>query len=316
MHSSPGSFSKDDVRRTFKARDAWWTVLLVDPLAAPVVRFLANHTRVTPNQLSSVAFVLGLGSAGAFLAADYKWLVVGAVLFYLAFYVDCLDGKIARLKGTGSTWGQWLDFIFDRIRIFCCILALIVGQYLRTGEAVFLIVGMTAVFIECLRYINSATSERLRQYMRARMSEVLRQEGTEDASEPLPFIEDVLTENPELDPEEVAASGNVVDLQQGFRSKFRFYNRFRHTLRRRRIRPHLWSGIEFQMFVCIVGPLTNQVLAFMIAAAGLLLIFEVILVYKLWLNVRDFDRAMAAHESRDAQQPQGREGHPQPPIEA
>lgn len=302
MHSSPGRFSKDDVRRTFKARDAWWTVLLVDPLAAPVVRFLANHTRVTPNQLSFLAFLLGLGSAGAFLAADYRWLVLGAVLFYLAFYVDCLDGKIARLKGTGSTWGQWLDFIFDRIRIFLCVLALIVGQYERTGQVVYLIVGMTAVFIECLRYINSSTSERLRQYMRTRMSEALRGEGTKgtDADRPLPFIEDVLTENPELDPEELAASGNVVDLQQGFRSKFRFYNRFRHTLRRRRIRPHLWSGIEFQMFVCIVGPLTDQVLAFMIAAAGLLLVFEVILVYKLWLNVRDFDRAMAAYATPSA----------------
>lgn len=297
MHSSPGRFTKEDVRRTFKARDAWWTVLLVDPLAAPVVRFLANHTRVTPNQLSFLAFVLGLGSAGAFLAADYKWLVLGAVLFYLAFYVDCLDGKIARLKGTGSTWGQWLDFIFDRIRIFLSILALVVGQYERTGQVVFLIVGMTAVFIECLRYINSATSERLRQHMRRRMSETLRAAGGKDTDggEPLPFIEDVLTENPELDPEELAASGKVVDLQQGFRSKFRFYNRFRHTLRRHRIRPHLWSGIEFQMFVCIVGPLTDQVLPFMIASAGLLLVFEVILVYKLWLNVRDFDRAMAAH---------------------
>lgn len=298
MYSSPGRFSKEDVRRTLKARDAWWTVLLVDPLATPVVRFLANHTRVTPNQLSFLAFLLGLGSAGAFLAADYRWLVVGAVLFYLAFYVDCLDGKIARLKGTGSTWGQWLDFIFDRIRIFLCILALIVGQYERTGHVVYLIVGMTAVFIECLRYINSATSERLRQYMRTQMSEALRRKGTERgeaAEEPLPFIEDVLTENPELDPEEVAARGNVVDLQQGFRNKFRFYNRFRHTLRRRRIRPHLWSGIEFQMFVCIVGPLTDQVLPFMIAAAGLLLVFEVILVYKLWLNVRDFDKAMAKY---------------------
>ncbi|MBO0828828.1 MAG: CDP-alcohol phosphatidyltransferase family protein [Streptosporangiales bacterium] len=302
MHSSPSRFSKDDVRGTFKARDAWWTVLLVDPLAAPAVRFLANHTRVTPNQLSLLAFVLGLGSAGAFLGAQYRWLVLGAVLFYLAFYVDCIDGKIARLKGTGSTWGQWLDFIFDRIRIFLCVLALIVGQYERTGQAVFLVVGMTAVFIECMRYINSSTSERLRQYMRARMSETLRGEGTNAkgtaADEPLPFIEDVLTENPDLDPEEVAASGNVVDLQQGFRSKFKFYNKFRHTLRRHRIRPHLWSGIEFQMFVCIVGPLTYQVLPMMIAAAGLLLVFEVILVYKLWLNVRDFDRAMAAHGGR------------------
>lgn len=296
-----GTFTADDVKHTFKSRDSWWTVLLVDPLAAPLVRLLANRTSVTPNQLSFLAFVLGLGSATMFLLGSWPWLAGGAALFYLAFYVDCLDGKIARLKGTGSTWGQWLDFIFDRIRIFLCVLALVVGQYLQTGHAWYLALGMCAVFIECLRYINSAHSERLRQWMRAQVTEAFRRTHPDaqagETSEPMPFIEDVLTDNPDLDPDEVAARGDVVDLQQGFRSKFGFYNRVRHTLRRRRIRPHLWSGIEFQMFTCIVGPLTNLVAPVLAASALLLVAFEVILVYKLWLNVRDFDRTMAAYQA-------------------
>lgn len=307
-----GTFTADDVRRTFKARDSWWTVLLVDPLAAPVVRLLANRTSLTPNQLSFFAFVLGLGSATMFLLGSWPWLVGGAALFYLAFYVDCLDGKIARLKGTGSTWGQWLDFIFDRIRIFLCVFALVFGQFLQTGHAWYLALGMGAVFVECLRYINSAHSERLRQWMRAQVTEAFRRAHPDqdpgNASEPMPFIEDVLTDNPDLDPDEVAAQGEVVDLQQGFRNKFGFYNRFRNTLRKRRIRPHLWSGIEFQMFTCIVGPITTLVAPVLAGSALLLLAFEAVLVYKLWLNVRDFDRTMASYatEGNGADSPPAR----------
>jgi phosphatidylglycerophosphate synthase len=29
--------------------------------------------------------------------------VAGAVLFHLSFVIDCMDGKIARLNGTGSS---------------------------------------------------------------------------------------------------------------------------------------------------------------------------------------------------------------------
>src|SRR5690606_7277834 len=98
--------------------------------------------------------------------------------------------------------GQWLDFIFDRIRIFLCVLALVVGQYLQTGHAWYLVLGMVAVFVECLRYINSAHSEKLRQWMRAQVTEAYRRarpdQDTADRHEPMPFIEDVLTANPDL----------------------------------------------------------------------------------------------------------------------
>jgi hypothetical protein len=60
-------FTMDDVRsRTYKARDSWWTVLLVDPFAGRLVRFTANRTRLTPDQVSFGALLLGLGAAACF----------------------------------------------------------------------------------------------------------------------------------------------------------------------------------------------------------------------------------------------------------
>nr|WP_308210023.1 CDP-alcohol phosphatidyltransferase family protein [Actinomadura madurae] len=123
------NFTLDDVRqRTYKARDAWWTVLLVDPLASRLVRFTANRTRVTPNQLTVAALILGLGAGACFAVASWPWLLAGAVLYHLSFTLDCMDGKIARLKGTGSVFGAWLDYIFDRVRVLACAIALMAAS--------------------------------------------------------------------------------------------------------------------------------------------------------------------------------------------
>src|SRR3954452_23969169 len=124
--------------QTYKVRDAWWTVLLVDPLAARLVRLVAPYRWVTPNLLTLLAMLLGVASAGCFLAQDRWMLVAGALLFHLSFVVDCMDGKIARLNGTGSMFGAWFDFMFDRLRVILCTFALFGGQYARTGQQIYL----------------------------------------------------------------------------------------------------------------------------------------------------------------------------------
>ena len=53
---------------------------------------------------------------------------------------------------------------------------------------------------------------------------------------------------------------------------------------------HLFSGIEFQMFVFIVGPLTHQVVGVTLASAVLLIAFELLLIYKLWTATQTFAR--------------------------
>ena len=88
--------------RTYKDRDAWWTVWLVDPVASRLVRLVAPYRWITPNRLTMTAFVFGLAAAACFAQQDRAWLVAGAVLYHLSFVIDCMDGKIARLNGTGS----------------------------------------------------------------------------------------------------------------------------------------------------------------------------------------------------------------------
>jgi hypothetical protein len=85
----------------------------------------------------------------------------------------------------------------------------------------------------------------------------------------------------------------VVDVYRGFRGRFPAFVAVRDALVRRRIRAHVVSGIEFQMAVFIVGPLTGWIIGTTLVAGGLLAAFEMLLIYKLWITARD-----AGSESR------------------
>lgn len=305
------NFTLDDVRqRTYKARDAWWTVLLVDPLAARLVKFTANRTRVTPNQLTVGALVLGLAAGACFAVATWPWLLVGALLYHLSFTLDCMDGKIARLKGTGSVFGAWLDYIFDRVRVLACAIALMAGQYAATGNVAYVWTALGVVFLDMLRYMDALEIYKVRSQMRTTLN-AAREEAQAlelaarrangdlaDADEDLRSAE-ALTEDPEADAENrvVGDDPNAAALQAGFNQRFPWYARIRNVLMAGRIRPHLISGIEFQMGVFIVAPIAaaivpGAIIPVVILSGIGLLAFELIIIYKFWLSSRDYSRSL------------------------
>jgi phosphatidylglycerophosphate synthase len=95
-----------------KARDAWWTVTVIDPVAVPLVRWLTPVRAVTPNRLTLASFALAL-AAGLLFALGQ--LVPGAVAVQLSFLVDCMDGKLAGARGESNPMGGVFDGIADAI---------------------------------------------------------------------------------------------------------------------------------------------------------------------------------------------------------
>ncbi|MEU9961447.1 CDP-alcohol phosphatidyltransferase family protein [Streptomyces sp. NPDC050982] len=189
-----------EVRRiTEKKRDAWWTVLLVDPVATPLVRLTAMRTRITPNQITWGAFLLGLVSAACFAFGDWRWLIAGALVYHLSFILDCMDGKVARLTGQGSVFGAWLDFVFDRIRVAVCGVALMAGQYDRTGDTIYIWLALAVVGLDTLRYINSLEIFKIRYNMRKQIKARVREARRAENSAEVAFMEDLLRNNPSAD---------------------------------------------------------------------------------------------------------------------
>ncbi|MBC6464611.1 CDP-alcohol phosphatidyltransferase family protein [Actinomadura alba] len=307
------TFSLDDVRAVRKKRDAWWTVFLVDPIAIRLTRFLANRTSITPNQITVGSIVLGAVSAGCFALASPGWLALGALFYHLSFVLDCCDGKIARLKRSGTLFGLWLDFMFDQARVVCCALTLTVGQYIVTGQVAYLYLGFAIICLDVLRYLNSAQVSKARRLMRKRIRAAVREHEALEltngivapqprlSDEQLSYVEDTLRQRPEPDPdleEPAPAEERVVDLHREFNSRFPWYRGVRVFMLRHRVRTHLISGIEFQMAAFIIAPLVaavaggGAIFAVTIGAGAPLLILELVIIYKLLLQTRDCQRVL------------------------
>jgi CDP-alcohol phosphatidyltransferase len=269
--------------RTYKPKDAWWTVLLVDPVAGRLVRLVAPYRWITPDLLTVLATIVGVASTVCFALGGRWWIVAGALLFHLSFIVDCMDGKIARLNGTGSVFGGWFDFMFDRLRVFMCTLALFGGQYARTHEPIYLWLSTIVIFLDLFRYLNGGQIGKYNRQMNVQLAEA-RGLVAPTAAEP-----DGDPESTDAD-EPVATGSGPVSLP----------DRVIAAMRRHRIRPHLVSGIEFEMFVFIIGPLTGWVIGTTIVSGVLLLGFELLVTLKLWVTTQRFPARLAKAEAEGA----------------
>jgi phosphatidylglycerophosphate synthase len=121
----------DDVRGVLKNPDAWWTVLVTDPLAVHVVPVIIRIRRLTPNVITAISVLIAIGSGLCFLAGVP---IAGALLFELARFADVMDGKVARLRRTSTLAGGFFDVAGDLLRMVWVYAA--VGIWLAQRHAV------------------------------------------------------------------------------------------------------------------------------------------------------------------------------------
>lgn len=84
------------------------------PVSLAVTRLLLD-TRVTPNQMTVVATLVGVGGIAAVLSQTWTGVAAGAILVQLQSILDGCDGEIARIKFQASPFGAWLDNVLDDI---------------------------------------------------------------------------------------------------------------------------------------------------------------------------------------------------------
>jgi hypothetical protein len=132
-----------------KKRDYWWTVLFVDPIALPIALYLGRKRWVTPNQVTWISFFIGVPMGLAYATGERWGLILGGVLWYLAFLTDCIDGKLARAMEMSSPKGKVLDEIADGGRRLSGSLGLCIYLYkVEDGNLFFLAVvyGLAAFY--------------------------------------------------------------------------------------------------------------------------------------------------------------------------
>jgi phosphatidylglycerophosphate synthase len=103
-----------DRQRAVKPIDCWWTVAVIDPLAVRVLPSIVSRRSITPNRITALAFVVGGVSVGLFAAGH---LIAGALCYEARFLLDCLDGKLARVRGESSAFGAAFDRLADSVTV-------------------------------------------------------------------------------------------------------------------------------------------------------------------------------------------------------
>lgn len=106
-----------ELRLSVKERDDFFTTVFVSTWS-PYVTKLAARLRLSPTTVTMISVAFAVTAALLFGAGGRPALVTGAVLLYLGFVLDCVDGQLARYTRTFSAWGGWLDTMADRAKEF------------------------------------------------------------------------------------------------------------------------------------------------------------------------------------------------------
>ncbi|MBB6350729.1 CDP-alcohol phosphatidyltransferase family protein [Nonomuraea muscovyensis] len=109
-----------------KDRDGFFATYFVSSWSRHLVR-PAARLGLTPNAVTGISVALAFLAAVWFSAGDRGAQVAGAVLLYLSFVCDCLDGQLARYTRSFSPFGAWMDGMADRLKEYVVYVGLAIG---------------------------------------------------------------------------------------------------------------------------------------------------------------------------------------------
>ena len=123
-----------------------WARAQATVITYPIARVL-EKLGLHPNTVTLVGFVLNV-AVGGLMAAGHPQL--GGLLLLLASSTDALDGALARVAGTKSRFGAFLDSTLDRISegaLFLGLLAWLLpqGRYLEVYLVALTLLGSVMV---------------------------------------------------------------------------------------------------------------------------------------------------------------------------
>lgn len=109
-----------------KSDDGFFATYFVSSWTKPLVR-LAARLKLSPNSVTGISIGVAV-MAAVWFTYGARWAqVLGAVLFYLSFVLDCVDGQLARYTRGFTPLGAWADGMADRLKEYLVYIGLAVG---------------------------------------------------------------------------------------------------------------------------------------------------------------------------------------------
>ncbi|MGI5211683.1 DUF5941 domain-containing protein [Plantactinospora sp. CA-290183] len=141
-----------ELRLSVKEKDDFFTTYFVSTWS-PWVTKLSARLRLTPTGVTAISVLVTAVAAALFALGGRPALVTGAILLYLGFMLDCVDGQLARYTRHFSPWGGWLDTIADRAKEYLVYAGLAVGVE-RAGLGNGWALAIAAITLQTVRHMT------------------------------------------------------------------------------------------------------------------------------------------------------------------
>jgi hypothetical protein len=145
-----------------RANDGFFSVFVLRKFSK-LLTWVAVRIGATPNQVTTLSFLIGLYSAYLFSRGEFLPILLGALLLQVSIIVDCVDGELARYTRKFSKLGAWLDAVTDRVKEYLVYLGLAYGAA-KSGENLW-VPAMALMLIQTFRHLsdyNFAQSMKIR----------------------------------------------------------------------------------------------------------------------------------------------------------
>ena len=140
------------LRLAVKEQDDFFTTYAVSTWS-PLVTRAAARLRLSPTAVTGLSVLFAAGAALLFWQASAAAMVAGAVLLYLGFVLDCVDGQLARYTRNFDAFGGWLDTMADRAKEYLVYAGLAAGAD-RLGLPYAWQLAITAIVLQTARHMT------------------------------------------------------------------------------------------------------------------------------------------------------------------
>ncbi|MEU4694458.1 DUF5941 domain-containing protein [Actinoplanes sp. NPDC023714] len=140
------------LRLAVKEQDDFFTTYAVSSWS-PLVTKAAARLGLTPTAVTGLSVLFAGAAALAFWQASRPLMILGGILLYLGFVLDCVDGQLARYTRNFDAFGGWLDTMADRAKEYAVYAGLAVGAE-RAGLPYAWPLAITAIVLQTARHMT------------------------------------------------------------------------------------------------------------------------------------------------------------------
>jgi len=136
----------------------------VNRRAGRLIAAFAARFGAAPDQVTAASALCCLAGMGLLVGPEPSIPVAVAIvlLLQLGFAFDSADGQLARLTGTGSRAGEWLDHVVDATRLLLLHLTVAVALFLHAGVgSAWLLVPLAFAVIASVRFFAQMLADQL-----------------------------------------------------------------------------------------------------------------------------------------------------------